>query len=326
MSHHKSYRFQEPGDESVLKLETRPIPEPQAGEVRVRHTAIGVNFIDIYHRTGLYPLPLPSGLGLEAAGVVDAVGEGVTSCLPGDRVAYCGGPPGAYGETHVVAADKLLALPDAVSDEQAAAALLKGLTAAYLLFETFAVRAGQTILWHAAAGGVGSIACQWAKALGVRVIGTAGSDEKLELARQNGCAEVIDYRQGNIAERVRALTSGQGVPVVYDSVGRATFEASLDCLSPRGLMVSFGNASGAVPDFSPLLLAQKGSLFLTRPTLGHYTSTREELESLASRLFDAIGAGDIRVPVNQRYSLDQAAQAHRDLAQRKTTGSSILIP
>ncbi len=326
MTEHRAYRLHQPGDESALSLEHTPVPEPKAGQVRVRHKAIGLNFIDIYHRTGLYPLDLPTGLGLEAAGVIDAVGADVNGWQKGDRVAYCSGPPGAYADTHVVAADRLLALPDGIEDEVAAATLLKGLTAAYLLHKTHAVQPGETLLWHAAAGGVGLLACQWARHLGARVIGTVGSEAKAELARSRGCDEVIQYRNESVVDRVISLTDGQGVPVVYDSVGKDTFETSLDCLSRRGLMVSFGNASGAVPEFSPLLLAQKGSLFITRPTLGHYATTREELEELASLWFDAVLSGAVKVDINQRYQLDEVPRAHRELATRKTTGASVIIP
>lgn len=322
----KRYRIHEHGDESVLRLEEAPAPQPAAGQVLVRHTAVGVNFIDIYHRKGLYPLELPSGIGQEAAGIVEAVGSGVSRWKEGDRVGYCQGAMGAYAEANLVAADRLIALPDFVSDEQAAAVLLKGLTAAYLLHHTFPVKAGQTLLWHAAAGGVGLLACQWANKLGARVIGTVGSAEKAELAKARGCSEIILYREEPVAPRVRALTKGEGVPVVYDSVGKDTFAASLDSLAPRGLLVSFGNASGAVPDFSPLLLAQKGSLFLTRPTLAHYARTPDELQGLAELLFEAIRKGWLQVDIHQRYRLSEAPRAQRELAARQTLGSSILLP
>lgn len=322
----KRYRILEHGDESVLRLEEAPTPQPAAGQVLVRHTAVGVNFIDIYHRKGLYPLELPSGIGQEAAGIVEAVGPGVSRWKEGDRVGYCQGAMGAYAEANLVAADRLIALPDFVSDEQAAAVLLKGLTAAYLLHHTFPVKAGQTLLWHAAAGGVGLLACQWANKLGARVISTVGSAEKAELAKARGCSEIILYREEPVAPRVRALTKGEGVPVVYDSVGKDTFAASLDSLAPRGLLVSFGNASGAVPDFSPLLLAQKGSLFLTRPTLAHYARTPDELQGLAELLFEAIRKGWLQVDIHQRYRLSEAPRAQRELAARQTLGSSILLP
>ncbi|WP_347331393.1 quinone oxidoreductase family protein [Marinimicrobium locisalis] len=326
MSEQRVYRVYEPGDESSLKLEREPRAEPGFGQVRVRHRAIGLNYIDIYHRSGLYPLELPTGIGLEAAGVVEAIGPDVKGVCEGDRVVYCSGPPGAYADTHVVSAERLLPIPETLSDEVAAASLLKGLTAAYLLHKTHPVKAGETLLWHAAAGGVGLLACQWAKHLGARVIGTAGSEAKANLARERGCDEVILYREENVVERLKALTEGKGVPVVYDSVGKDTFETSLDCLAPLGLMVSFGNASGAVPDFSPLLLAQKGSLFFTRPTLGHYSASRESLEALAGLWFDAVTSGAVKVDIHQRYSLEEVPQAHRDLATRQTTGASVIIP
>ncbi len=322
----KHYLIHQHGDESVLQMEESPLPQPAAGQVLVRHTAIGVNFIDIYHRRGLYPLNLPSGIGQEAAGVVEAVGAGVSHWKAGDRVGYCQGALGAYAEANVVEADRLIALPDFVSDEQAAAVLLKGLTAAYLLHHTFKVESGHAILWHAAAGGVGLLACQWASRLGARVLGTVGSPEKAELAKSRGCAETILYRSEDVASRVRALTGGEGVPVVYDSVGKDTFSASLDSLAPRGLLVSFGNASGAVPDFSPLLLAQKGSLFLTRPTLAHYARTPDELQALAKLLFEAMRNGWLQVDIHQRYPLAEAPRAQRELANRQTIGSSILLP
>lgn len=326
MADHRAWRVHRPGDESALAMESCPAPEPGEGEVRVRHRAIGLNFIDIYHRSGLYPLSLPTGIGLEASGVIEAVGPDVESWREGDRVAYCSGPPGAYADTHVVAADRLLALPEAISHEQAAAGLLKGLTAAYLLHKTRAVVPGESILWQAAAGGVGLIACQWASHLGARVIGTAGSGAKAELAREHGCEAVILYREEPLVERVMELTDGCGVPVVYDSVGKDTFEASLDCLAPRGLMVSFGNASGAVPDFSPLLLAQKGSLFLTRPALAHYSATREALDELAGLWFDALAREAVRLPIRQRYDFEDIPRAHRELASRQTCGASVIIP
>jgi NADPH:quinone reductase len=268
---------------------------------------------------------LPSGIGQEAAGIVEAVGQGVSRWQPGDRVGYCTGAIGAYADVNLVAEDRLIALPDFISDEQAAACLLKGLTAAYLLHHTFLVKPGQTILWHAAAGGVGLLACQWAQHLGARVIGTVGSPEKAKLAAR-GCDELILYQEQDVAARVRDLTAGEGVPVVYDSVGKETFGCSLDSLAPRGLFVSFGNASGPVPDFSPLLLSQKGSLFFTRPTLGHYARNAQELNALAQLLFAAIAKGWINVEIHQRYPLVEAPQAQRDLALRQTIGSSILLP
>lgn len=322
----KAFRIEQCGGPEVMQWQTVTVGEPGPGEVLVRHTAIGLNFIDTYHRSGLYPLTFPSGLGMEAAGVVEAVGDMVTEYQPGDRIAYCNAPLGAYAQVHLVPADALVRVPDAISDEQAAAMMLKGLTAAYLLFKTHRLSATEAILWHAAAGGVGLIACQWARHLGARVIGTVGSQEKVDIARAHGCEQVILYRDEPVVERVRALTTGRGVDVVYDSVGKDTFEISLDCLKPRGLMVSFGNASGPAPDLSPLTLAQKGSLFLTRPALAHYVADPSEFRELAELLFDAVATGAVKIDINQRYALDDAPQAHRDLEARKTTGSTVLIP
>lgn len=324
MSH--AIRFHTVGGADVLRWETVDVPAPGAGEVTVRHTAIGVNFIDTYIRSGLYPAPLPSGLGTEAAGVVEAIGSGVDGIAIGDRVGYVGGPLGAYSERRNLAADKLVPLPDGISDEIAAASMLAGMTARYLLKCTRPVRPGDTLLWHAAAGGVGQIAVQWAKALGATVIGTVGSDAKADIARALGADHVINYRRENFAERVRDITGGHGVPVVFDSVGKDTFAGSIDSLALRGMLVSFGNASGAVPPFSPLLLSQKGSLYLTRPTLGHYTATRAELLETAADLFDVLLSGQVRVQPGQRYALKDAAQAHADLEARLTTGSTILVP
>ncbi len=300
--------------------------EPGPGEALVRHTAIGLNFIDTYHRTGLYPVDLPCGLGIEAAGVVEAVGPGVTEVSVGDRVAYGGGPIGAYSQTRVMPAAHLVTLPGGIGDEQAAAMMIKGLTAQYLLRQTYRVEPGNTVLVHAAAGGVGLILCQWAAALGATVIGTVGSDAKAELARNHGCRHPIVYTREDFVEKVRALTGGVGVPVVYDSVGRATWEGSLDCLRRRGLMVTFGNASGPVPAFEPGLLALKGSLFVTRPTLFSYASTREELLAMSRELFDVVENGTVRIEVRQRFPLERAADAHRALEARETTGSTVLLP
>ena len=322
----KAIRFQAAGGPEVLRLEEVPAGDPGPGQARVRHTAIGVNFIDTYHRTGLYPLPLPSGLGVEAAGVVEAVGSGVAHVKTGDRVGYAGGPPGSYSEARTMPADRLVRLPDGISDRQAAGAMLKGLTVWYLTRRTYQVKAGETVLLHAAAGGVGLIACQWLKALGATVIGTVGSDEKAALARAHGCDHAIVYGREDFVARVRELTKGAGVPVVYDSVGKATFQGSLDCLRPRGLMVSFGNASGPVPPVDLLQLSAKGSLFLTRPTLAAYTATREELDGAAAELFEVIRAGKVRIEVTGTYPLAEAARAHRDLEGRKTTGSILLLP
>jgi len=323
----RAIRIHETGGAERLRWEEIEIAPPGSGEVLVRHTAVGVNYIDVYHRTGLYPVPgLPAVLGVEAAGVVEAIGPGVTTVETGERVAYGGGSLGAYAERARVPAERLVRLPASISDEQAAALMLKGLTAQYLLRRTHRVQRGDTILFHAAAGGVGLIACQWAKHLGATVIGTVGSDAKAPLARANGCDHVIVYTREHFPERVRALTGGAGVTVVYDSVGQATFDDSLDCLAPLGLMVSFGNASGPVPPVNPAILAMKGSLFLTRPTLVTYTAKREDLLAAAEELFGVVASGAVRVTINHRYPLAEAAAAHRALEQRGTTGSIVLIP
>jgi len=323
----RAIRIHETGGAERLRWEEIEIAPPGSGEVLVRHTAVGVNYIDVYHRTGLYPVPgLPAVLGVEAAGVVEAIGPGVTTVETGERVAYGGGQLGAYAERARVPAERLVRLPASISDEQAAAMMLKGLTAQYLLRRTHRVQRGDTILFHAAAGGVGLIACQWAKHLGATVIGTVGSDAKAPLAQANGCDHVIVYTREHFPERVRALTGGAGVTVVYDSVGQATFDDSLDCLAPLGLMVSFGNASGPVPPVNPAILAMKGSLFLTRPTLVTYTAKREDLLAAAEELFGVVASGAVRVTINHRYPLAEAAAAHRALEQRGTTGSIVLIP
>jgi NADPH2:quinone reductase len=322
----KAIRFDHTGGPEVLRLEHIELPPPAPGQVRVKHTAIGVNFIDTYHRCGLYPVSLPSGLGLEAAGVVDALGEGVSELRVGDRVGYCTGPIGAYAEANNVPADRVVKLPDGVSEEVAAGAMLKGMTAQYLLKRTFPVHRGQTIVFHSAAGGVGLIACQWAKHLGATVIGTVGSDDKMELAKSNGCAHVLNTRTEDWAKRVREITGGAGVPVVYDSVGKETWSGSLDCLAVRGMMVSFGNSSGAVPAFEPGTLSAKGSLYLTRPTLFHYTRTREELQQTADDLFAVIVSGAVKIAINQRFKLEEARAAHEALHARATTGATVLLP
>jgi NADPH:quinone reductase len=322
----KAIRFDHTGGPEVLSLEDIELPPPAPGQVRVKHTAIGVNFIDTYHRSGLYPVSLPSGLGLEAAGVVDALGEGVSGLKMGDRVGYGTGPIGAYAEANNVPADRVVKLPDGISDEVAAAAMLKGMTAAYLLKRTFPVQRGQTIVFHSAAGGVGVIACQWAKHLGVTVIGTVGSDDKVDLARLHGCDHVLNTRKEDWPKRVREITGGAGVPVVYDSVGKETWSGSLDCLAVRGMMVSFGNSSGAVPTFEPGILSAKGSLYLTRPTLFHYIRTSEELQKTADDLFDVIVSGAVKIAVNQRFRLADAAAAHEALHSRATTGATVLLP
>ena len=302
---------------------------PAAGEVRVRHHAVGVNFIDIYHRTGLYPLPLPSGLGLEGAGVVEEVGAGVTELKSGDRVAYAGAalsPIGAYSEVRNLAAERLLKLPDGIDFNTGAAMMLQGLTAQYLLKRTYPVRAGDTILIHAAAGGVGLIVCQWAKSLGATVIGTVSSDEKATLAQAHGCDHTIIYTRENFTQRVREITGGVGVPVVYDSIGKDTFFGSLDCLRPLGMMVSFGNASGPVPPFDLTELVKRGSLFITRPTSATYTAKRSDLQAMAADLFAVVDSGTVKIEIGGTYALRDAAQAHIDLASRKTTGSLVLLP
>jgi len=314
------------GGPEVMRWEEVAVGDPGPGEARVRHTAVGVNFIDTYHRNGLYKLTLPSGLGSEAAGTVEAIGAGVDWVQPGDRVAYCGGPPGAYSETRVMPADRLVKLPEGITERVAATLMLKGLTVQYLLRQTYKLKAGDTILFHAAAGGVGLIACQWARALGVTMIGTVGSDEKAALAKANGCTHTIVYTRENFVERVKALTDGKGVPVVYDGIGKDTFPASLDCLSPRGLWVSFGNASGPIPAFDPLLLSQKGSLYATRPTLFTYAAKREDLIAMAGEMFDLVRAGKIVSEPRQTFALKDAASAHRALESRGTTGATILLP
>lgn len=319
-------RFDRTGGPEVLQWVEAPLDAPAPGEVQVRHRAVGVNFIDTYHRSGLYPVPLPSGLGQEAAGVVEAVGEGVTEFSPGDRVAYAGGPLGAYSEARNISASELVKLPEALSFEQGAAVMMQGLTAQYLLRRTYRVQPGDTILIHAAAGGVGLIVCQWAKALGATVIGTVSSDEKAELACRHGCDHAIVTSREKVSQRVRELTAGEGVAVVYDSVGKDTFMDSLACLRPLGMMVSFGNASGPVPAFESALLMKMGSLFLTRPTLFHYTLRRADLLAMAGELLDVVASGQVRISVNQRYPLRDAALAHAALEARRTTGSTVLIP
>ena len=322
----RAIRIHSTGGPEVLCCEDVDVGSPAAGEAVVRHTAIGVNFIDTYHRSGLYPQVLPATLGMEAAAVVEAVGTGVDIVRKGQRVAYAGGPIGAYAERRRIPADRLVPLPDAIGDDVAAAVMLKGMTAQYLLRQTYEVKPGDTVLFHAAAGGVGLIACAWAKRLGATVIGTVGSDEKAALARAHGCDHVIVYTREEFVSRVREITDGRGVRVVYDSVGRSTWDGSLDCLQPRGLMVSFGNASGPVPPISPLVLAAKGSLYLTRPTLMTYTATRDALLTCANELFAALAAGVVTAHVSARYPLADAAQAHRDLESRRTTGSLLLLP
>lgn len=318
-------RLSRTGGPEVLEWTEAPLGPPGAGEVRIAQRAAGLNFIDVYHRNGLYKVRLPGGLGLEAAGVVEAVGPGVDGLQVGDRVAYAGGVPGAYAQARVMSAERLVKLPDAIDFETAAAMMLKGMTVEYLIRRTFEVAPGMTVLWHAAAGGVGLIACQWLRALGVTAIGTVGSDEKAALARAHGCTHTVNYLRENLVERVRKLTGGRGVPVVYDAVGRAVYEASLDCLAPRGMYVNFGNASGPVPPVDALMLSHKGSLYFTRPTLIHYTATREALQQSAAALFAVVADGRVQVRIGQRFPLAEAAQAHRALEARRTTGSTILF-
>lgn len=321
----KAIRFHETGGPEVLQLDDVEVGDPGPGELRVRHTAIGVNFVDTYQRSGLYPVETPAVAGQEGVGVVEAVGDGVDGFEAGDRITYTG-VPGAYCEARVLPADRALALPDGVSDEEAAAVLLKGLTVQYLIHRTYAVEDGETVLWHAAAGGVGLIACQWLSALGVEVIGTMSTEGKAERARDAGCAHTVLYTEESFVERVREITDGDLLPVVYDSVGADTWEGSLDCLRPRGLMVSFGNASGPVEGVELGILSRKGSLYVTRPTLATYIAGRHQLEETAESLWDALLTGKVSVEPSRRYPLEEAAQAHRDLEGRKTTGSVILVP
>ncbi|MEM9625583.1 MAG: quinone oxidoreductase [Pseudomonadota bacterium] len=320
-------RIHEAGGADVLRYEDIDVGEPGPGELKLKQTAIGLNFIDVYFRTGLYPAPgLPFTPGLEAAGEVLAIGDGVSDVKVGDRVAYASPPLGAYATERLMPADKVVPVPDSVSDEQAAAMMLKGMTAWYLLRRTFKVESGETILFHAAAGGVGLIACQWAKSLGVEVIGTVGSEAKAELAKTYGCAHVIRYDQEDVVERVKEITSGKKVPVVYDSVGVDTYEASLDCLAPLGMLVCFGQSSGPIPPFDLGILNTKGSLFVTRPSLMAYTAAREDLLTAANDLFTVIGNGSVKIEINQRFLLSEAHAAHEALEGRKTTGSTLLMP
>ena len=322
----KVIRIQQTGAPDVMEYVDVDLPAPGSGEVLVRQMACGLNFIDVYFRTGLYPQPLPGSLGMEGAGVVEAVGADVSHIKAGDRVAYAGRPLGAYAEARVMPANILVKLPESISFETAAAMMLQGLTVQYLFRRTFRLQGGETILFHAAAGGVGLIACQWARALGVTMIGTVGSDEKAALAKANGCVHTINYNKENFVERVKEITGGKGVPVVYDSIGKDTFIGSLDCLAPLGMMVSFGSASGPVAPFGLNELATRGSLFVTRPSLFNYTAKRDDLETMAAELFSMVESGKIKIDINQRYALKDVAQAHRDLESRSTTGSSILIP
>ncbi len=318
-------RFHKTGGPEVLVWEDIQLGAPGPGEARIRQTAVGLNFVDIYNRTGLYPVPLPSGLGSEGAGVVEAVGPGVTDLKPGDRVAYGAAPLGAYAEARLIPADRLIKLPNGIDDKTAAAMMLKGLTVQYLIRQTYRVKNGDTILLHAAAGGIGTILSQWAKHLGATVIGTVGSDEKAKLAKANGCAHVIVYTREDFVKRVEEITGGRKVPVVYDSVGKDTFMKSLDCCAPLGLVALFGQSSGSVEPLNLGLLAAKGSLYVTRPTLNTYGAKRENLVAMAKELFEVVESGAVKITVNQTYALKDAAKAHADLGARKTTGSTVLL-
>ena len=322
----KAIRIEKTGGPEVMQWVDVEVGEPGEGQVLLEQTACGLNFIDVYFRTGLYPQPLPAGLGMEAAGVVKALGPGVTSLKVGDRVAYTGRPCGAYAQQRLMRADQLIHVPDAISDEDAASLMLQGLTAQYLLRRTYRVKAGDTILIQAAAGGVGLLVCQWAKALGATVIGTVGSDEKAEIAKAHGCDYPIVYTREDFTARVREITNGAGVPVVYDSIGKDTYTKSLDCLAPLGMFVSFGNSSGPLPPIDSSEFAGRGSLFFTRPTLFSYMARRADYEAMAAELFEVVASGKVKTSVNQRYALKDVAQAHADLEARRTTGSTILIP
>jgi len=320
----QAIRFAKTGGPEVLEWQQVDIGKPGPGQVRLKHSAVGLNYIDTYQRSGLYPMPMPSGLGSEAAGVIEEVGSGVSGLKPGDRVAYAGGPLGAYSEARVMPADRLVPIPAGITDNQAAAMMLKGMTAWYLIRRTHAVKKGETILIHAAAGGVGLIVCQWAKHLGATVIGTVGDDEKAALAKKHGCDHPINYRREDFVARVGEITGGKKCPVVYDSVGKDTFYKSLDCIAPLGLLALFGQSSGAVAPVDLGILAGKGSLFVTRPTLNTYTATRKDLLTASGELFEVVLSGAVKIQVNQSYPLRDAAQAHRDLENRKTTGSTVL--
>jgi NADPH2:quinone reductase len=322
----KAIRVHKPGPPSALKWEDVDVPGPKKGEVRIRNTAVGLNFIDTYHRKGLYPLPTPFTPGVEGAGVIEAVGRGVTRLKVGDRVTYASEPMGSYAESRLFPAERVIKIPAGINDEQAASMMLKGMTAAMLVRRIYRPQKGDTVLIHAAAGGVGLILCQWAKHLGATVIGTVSSPQKAKLVRAHGCDHAINYTKQNFVDRVRKITGGEGVPVVYDGVGQATCEGSLDSLRRTGMWITFGNASGPVPPIAPLTLMQKGSLIMTRPMLNHYIVTTEELTKMARELFAVVKSGAVKIEVNQRYPLKEAARAHRDLAARKTTGSTVLIP
>ena len=329
MSNNRAVVIDQPGGPENMNIVHVEVGEPGPGEVRIRHKACGLNFIDVYQRSGLYPLPLPLKLGMEGSGVIEAVGEGVTHLQVGDRAAYASHPPGSYCDVRVMPAMNVCRLPEAISFEEGAAMMLKGLTVQYLLNHSRPVeglKAGDFVLFHAAAGGVGLIACQWAKALGLQLIGTAGSDAKCALAKANGAAHTINYSTENFAQRVKEITGGKGVKVVYDSIGQDTWEGSLDCLAPFGLMVTFGNASGPVPPFAPAVLGAKGSLYVTRQTLFSHITSRERTQAMADDLFGMVTSGNVKIHVEQRFALDQVQQAHRDLEARKTTGSTVLLP
>jgi NADPH:quinone reductase len=322
----RTVQIREFGGPEKMEVADLPVGDPGPGQIRIRHEACGLNFIDVYQRSGVYPLKLPHPLGMEASGIVEAVGEGVTHLKAGDRAAYAANPPGSYAQARVMPAMHVCKLPDAIDSDTAACMMLKGLTTQYLFRTTGRLKGGETVLFHAAAGGVGLIACQWARAMGVRLIGTAGSDEKCRLAKEHGADECINYATGDFVARVKELTDGEGVDVVMDSVGKATFMGSLDCLKPIGIMITFGNASGKPDPVDPQLLAGKGSLYLTRPTLFSYIRTRELCQERADDLFEMVGSGKVKIEINQSYPLAEIAQAHRDLEARKTTGATVIRP
>ena len=318
----RAIQIKKQGAAGVMKWAEVPVGKPKRGQILINQSHVGLNYIDVYHRSGLYPLEMPHGIGMEAAGTVEAVGAGVNGIRVGDRVAYAAGPPGSYAEARIMPADRVVKLPDWISNEQAAAMMLQGMTTEYLIRRTYKVKKGDTVLFHAAAGGVGLIACQWLRQLGATVIGTVGGPAKAKLAKAHGCDHVINYNKQDFVKRVKSITKGAGVPVVYDSVGKSTYNGSLDCLSPLGTFVSFGNASGPIPPVDGAMLSQKGSLFFTRPTLMTYTADSKDLQASARALFAAVKKG-VKIEVNQRYAIKDAVQAHRDLEARKTTGSTV---
>ena len=319
-------KIQKQGGPEVMQWEKLDLPRPEPIQIKVKHTAVGLNYIDTYHRSGLYPLATPSGIGMEGAGVIEEIGSEVTDLIPGDRIVYAAPPPGSYSEIRLMPADRAVKIPENISDEIAAAIMLKGMTTQYLIKRTFQVKEGHKVLFHAAAGGVGLIACQWLKSLGATVIGTVGSEEKASLAKNHGCDHTILYREEDFIEKVREITNGEGVNVVYDGVGKDTAEKGLDCLAPFGYMVIFGNSSGNADPIDPSLLMAKGSLFLTRPSLMHYTAKREDLLKTANDVFNIVNSGNVKVNIGARYNLKDVIQAHKDLESRKTTGSTILLP